>query len=167
MLLSGHLCSFLKGWLYTPCNIMVLLKLGTHVVAWTGRVIQCTVTACTLLWLVAIRNTADIFGGSMLFKLGRGSTRLTECSWADNLHLSWQLSWQVAAKLTAELTNCSWADSWVHKLPAELTAELTICSWADTLHVSWELSWQLEIELSWQIAAELPDCSQADTLRLK
>ena len=75
MLLSGHLCSFPMGWLYTPCNIMVLLRLGTNMVAWTGCVIQCTMTACTLLWLVPIRNTADSFGGSMLFKLGRGSTR--------------------------------------------------------------------------------------------
>ena len=33
---------------------MVLLRLGTNVVAWTGRVIQCTVTRCTLLWLMAV-----------------------------------------------------------------------------------------------------------------
>ena len=111
MLLTGRFCSFLMGWLYTPCNIMVLLRLGTHVVAWTGRVMQCTVTACTLLWLVATRSTAHNFGGSMLFNLGRGLRRLTECSWADNCTLCWQLGSQVAAELTAELTSCSWADT--------------------------------------------------------
>ncbi len=108
MLFSGHFRSFLMGCSNTPCNIMVLLRLGTHVVAWTGRFMQCTVTACTLLWLVATRNTAHtaLFGDNMLFKLGRGSTQLTECSWADKLQLSWQLSlplqlsWQVAAELT-------------------------------------------------------------------
>ena len=69
MRLSGHLCSFLMGWLYPPSNIMVLLRLGTHVIAWTGRVLQCTVTACTLLvGLQGIQPTA--LEGSMLFKLG-------------------------------------------------------------------------------------------------
>ena len=57
------------GWLYPPSNIMVLLRLGTHVIAWTGRVLQCTVTACTLLvGLQGIQPTA--LEGSMLFKLG-------------------------------------------------------------------------------------------------
>lgn len=42
-----------------------------------ARVMQCTVTACTLLWLLATRNTAHSFGGKMLRKLGRGSPRFT------------------------------------------------------------------------------------------
>jgi len=135
-------------------------------VAWTGRVMQCTVTACTLLWLVATRNTAHSFGGSMPFKLGRGSRRPTECSWADNLHLSWQLSWQVAAELTADFTNCSWADSWVDKLQLswqlswQVAAELTNCTWADSWVDNLKMSWADKLQLSWH-------CSQADSSRLK
>ncbi len=183
MLLSGHFCSFLMRWWNTPCNIMVLLRL-THVVAWTGRVMQCTVTACTLLWLVATRDTAHSFAGSMLFNLGRGSRRLTECSWADNctwadswvdnLQLSWQPSWQIAPVLT----NCMWADSqvdnlkmsWADKfqLSCQTVAKQTVCVWNKLKYSTW--SWQSTEELkivyrladrlhsSWQSAVELTDC---------
>ena len=47
----------------TPCKTMVLLSLGLHVVASTGRVMQCPVAACTLL-----------------FRLGRGYTPAHECA---------------------------------------------------------------------------------------
>lgn len=48
MLLSGHFCSFIMGCWYTPCKVMVLLRLHTHVVAWTGRV------SCNALWQHAL-----------------------------------------------------------------------------------------------------------------
>jgi len=38
---------------------------------------QCTATACTLLWWMATRNTAHIFACSMLFRLARGFTHMT------------------------------------------------------------------------------------------
>ena len=48
MLLSGHFCSFIMGCWYTPCKVMVLLRLHTHVVAWTERV------SCNALWQHAL-----------------------------------------------------------------------------------------------------------------
>ena len=162
---SGHFCSSSRDCWYTLQNHSVAQ--AGYTCGCLGRVrvmlwMQWTVTACTLLWLVATRNTAHIFGGSMLFKLGRGSTQLTECSWADNL----QLSWQVAAELTAEFT-----------VAAELTAELTRCSWADRLQLSQHdaaemtsFIWADRVQLSWHVAAELTAelkcCSWSDKLQL-
>ena len=150
-----------QGIVDTPCKTMVLLRLGTRGCLGRARVMlwmQWTVTACTLLWLVATRNTAHIFGGGMLFKLGRGFTQLTECSWADKLHLSWQLSlplqlsWQRSWQVAAELTDYSSAN--MMQLRWQVSSELTGCSWADVLQTSWQLSWR--------VAAGLTSCSWAD-----
>ena len=51
MLLSGQFCSFIIGWLHTPCKVMVLHRLHTHVIAWTGRVSCCEGNA---LWQHAL-----------------------------------------------------------------------------------------------------------------
>ena len=76
----------------------------------------------------------------------------TCCSWDDKLHLTnrVQLSWHVAADLTAELTNCNWD----FRLQLSWQTELTDCCQAET-------SW-----LSRQIAAEMTDCKGPCTLQL-
>ena len=66
-------------------------------------------------------------------KLGKGSRQQIEGSWADQLHLSWQLSlrlqlsWQTARERTAELAKYS---GW------HVAAQLICCSWADRLQPS-------------------------------
>ena len=158
---SGHFCSSSRDCWYTLQNHGVAQAGYTCGCLGRARVMlwmQWTVTACTLLWLVATRNTAHIFGGSMLFKLGRGSTQLTECSWADKLQLSWQLSlplqlsWQLSWQDAAELTDYSSAN--MMQLRWQVSSELTGCSWADMLQPSWQLSWS--------VAAGLTSCSWAD-----